>query len=129
VLWLYDVTETRAEIARLSGEGDRLCGAIVALSALIEAAPFPMWHRGPDLRLALVNAAYVRSVEGASAEDVIARGLELVEGQDGAGPLAAPAAAGAGGEATARTVPATIAGERRTIRVVDVPLGPAGVAG
>ena len=40
--------------------------ALDALSGLIEAAPFPIWHRGPDLRLAMVNSAYVAAVE---AED------------------------------------------------------------
>src|SRR3546814_7143122 len=54
--------------------------AFEALTGLIEAAPLPMWYRGPDLRLAMVNSAYVRAVEGGGAEDVVARGIELVEG-------------------------------------------------
>jgi len=129
VLWFFDATEERAEIVRLGGEAERLTQAIDGLSALIEAAPFPMWYRGPDLRLALVNAAYVRAVEGEDAADVVARGLELVEAHGGMGPLAAPAAAREEKRAGIRTVPATIAGERRMIRIVDVPLGESGVAG
>lgn len=129
VLWLFDTTDSQEEIARLREGGLRLTRALDSLSALIEAAPFPMWHRGPDLRLAVVNSNYVDAVEGADAADVIARGLELVEATDGIGPMAAAAAARDGGEPLVRTVPATIAGERRMVRIVDVPLGEAGVAG
>jgi len=129
VVWLFDATDTQEEIALLRDNGARLGRALESLSALIEAAPFPMWHRGPDLRLALVNSNYVDAVEGQDAVDVIARGLELVDATDGMGPMAAAAAARDSGEPLARTVPATIAGERRMVRIVDVPLGDAGVAG
>ena len=128
-LWLFDATDSETEIARLRAEAGRLGGAIEGLSALIEAAPFPMWHRGPDLRLALVNSAYVTAVEGESAADVVARGLELVEGKGGKGPLAAAAAVRESGRIATRTAPATIGGTRRMIRIVDVPIGDAGVAG
>lgn len=130
VLWLYDNTDSEEEIARLRDGAGRLARALESLSALIEAAPFPMWHRGPDLRLALVNGRYVEAVEGRDAAEVISRGLELVEAaSDGIGPMAAAAAARDGAEPRVRTVPATIAGERRMVRIVDVPLGEAGVAG
>jgi signal transduction histidine kinase len=129
LLWFFDTTDTRREIEKLTSDLDRVTGALESLSALIEAAPFPMWHRGPDLRLALVNSAYVRAVEGESAADVIARGLELVEPHSGKGPLSAAAASRDTGAISLRTAPATIAGERRMIRIVDVPMGPAGVAG
>lgn len=129
VLWLFDATDSQEEMARLRDGSLRLTRALDSLSALIEAAPFPMWHRGPDLRLAVVNSNYVDAVEGVDAADVIARGLELVEATDGMGPMAAAAAARDGAEPQVRTVPATIAGERRMVRIVDVPLGEAGVAG
>ena len=129
VLWFSDATDSQREIERLTQEAARTARAVEGLSALIEAAPFPMWHRGPDLRLALVNSAYVSAVEAQSAADVVARGLELVEATGGKGPLAAAAAARDEGEVSIRTAPATIAGERRTLRIVDVPLGEAGVAG
>jgi signal transduction histidine kinase len=129
LLWIFDATESEEEILRLDTERERLAEALDALAGLIEAAPIPMWHRGPDLRLSLVNSAYVRAVDGANAHDVIARGLELIEGQGPGSPIAAAAAARDEGEATVRTVPATIGGERRTLRVVDVPLGRSGIAG
>ncbi|HEY0270259.1 MAG TPA: ATP-binding protein [Sphingomonas sp.] len=129
LLWIFDATDSEEEIARLDGERAELAGAIDALAGLIEAAPIPMWHRGPDLRLSLVNSAYVRAVDGVDAGDVIARGLELIEGQGAGSPIAAAAAARDEGEAATRILPATIGGERRTLRVVDVPLGPSGIAG
>jgi signal transduction histidine kinase len=129
-LWFFDATDTRREIETLSTDLERVTGALDSISALIEAAPFPMWLRGPDLRLALVNSAYVRAVEGESAEEVVSRGLELVEPHGGRGPLVAAAASRDTGAISMRTAPATIAGERRMIRIVDVPMGAGGsVAG
>ena len=49
------------------------------LTHLIEAAPFPMWYRGPDLSLGLVNSAFVEAVEARDAAEVIARGSELID--------------------------------------------------
>ncbi len=129
VIWVFDATASENEIARLSAESKRLGTAFDSLALLIEAAPIPMWHRGPDLRLTLVNRAYVKAVDAASAEDTVSRGLELVEASAGVGPIAAAAAARDSGEIRARTVPATLGGQRRSVRIVDVPLGDAGVAG
>ncbi len=129
IIWVFDATESQAEIGRLGHEVDRLTRAFEALSRLIEAAPIPMWHRGPDLRLTLVNRAYVEAVDATDAEEVIGRGVELVETGRGLSPMAAAAAARDAGEISARDVPATINGQRRSMRVVDVPLGTSGVAG
>lgn len=128
-LWFFDMTDSQTEIARLSGEAEAMTRAFSTLTGLLEAAPFPMWHRGPDFRLAMVNTAYVRAVEAESAADVIERGLELVDAGGGPTPMAAAAAARAKGEPTSRVVPATINGERRALRIVDVPLGDTGIAG
>jgi signal transduction histidine kinase len=99
------------------------------LSGLIEAAPFPIWHRGPDLALAMVNSAYVEAVEAEGALAVIRAGIELVDEGEGRNAIEQAAEVREKGEALARTVPATIAGERRMMRVVEVPLGRDGVAG
>jgi signal transduction histidine kinase len=129
VLWIFDATESQSEIAGLRDDIARYRAALEALSGVIEAAPMPIWHRGPDQRLTLVNSQYVHAVDGASAAQVIEQGTELIEPQDGLTPASAAAKAAEGGRALARLVPATIDGERRMIRVVDVPLGPGGVAG
>ncbi|HYD13826.1 MAG TPA: ATP-binding protein [Allosphingosinicella sp.] len=129
LLWFIDVTEAEEASAALAGRLERRSAALDALSGLLEAAPFPMWHRGPDLKLAMVNGAYVRAVEGEDAGDVIRAGIELTDDTDGLGPEAAAARVRDGQEAVIRTVPATISGERRMMQVVEVPLGQGGVAG
>ena len=129
VLWIFDATDSQSEIQALKSKVEQLRDALEALAGLVEAAPFPMWHRTPDMRLSLVNAAYVRAVDGKSAAEVIAQGTELVETVGGLSPESAAQQALSESHAVERMVPATIDGERRTMRVVDVPLGDAGVAG
>ncbi len=129
VLWFLDTTESQDEINRLQRETSRLRSAFDALTALIEASPMPMWYRGPDLRLLMVNTAYVRAVEGEDSEDVVARGLELVEGAGLGGPLANAAIARDTQLPQTAAMPATIGGNRRMLRLHDVPLPTGGVAG
>jgi signal transduction histidine kinase/PAS domain-containing protein len=129
LLWFTDATAAEEQATSLRSEVERVTGALDALSALIEAAPFPMWYRGPDLRLAMVNTAYVAAVEADNAMAAIKAGIELVEEADGRNPLSHAALVRERGEATERMVPATVAGERRMMRVVEVPLGETGVAG
>src|SRR3546814_5313480 len=76
-----------------SEEKDLLAQALESLAGVIEAAPMPMWHRNPDLRLSLVNSAYVHSVDAKDAAEVISNGMELVEPMDGVTPMAAAASA------------------------------------
>ena len=129
VVWTLDTTDSEGELARLRGEVEQLTIAFDALTGLIEAAPLPRWYRGADMRLAMVNTAYVRAVEGADAADVIARELELVEGSGRGGPRAGAKAAKASGKPQLEILPATIGGERRSLQVHDVPLPTGGVAG
>ena len=126
LLWFADATESEGQIAALQGRLDRRTAALDALSRLIEVAPFPMWHRGPDLALTMVNSAYVAAVEADDAAAVVEGGVELLEE---AGEEAAPAAAADASGPSQRTVPVTIAGERRMMRIVEVPLGNDGTAG
>ncbi|HEX4736186.1 MAG TPA: ATP-binding protein [Allosphingosinicella sp.] len=127
LLWFIDMTENQEASAGLEARVERLSGALDALTGLLEAAPFPMWYRGPDLKLAMVNSAYVAAVEAESADSVVRDGIELVD--EGEAAAAQAALARETGGPHARTVPATIAGERRTLQLVELPLGESGVAG
>ncbi len=127
LLWLTDISRAEEEAAGLRARLERRSAALEALSRLIELAPFPMWHRGPDLGLAMVNSAYVAAVEAEDAADVIANGIELIE-EPAESPLA-PGEARGREQAAHRTVPVTVAGERRMMHIVEVPLGTSGVAG
>lgn len=129
LLWL---SESSSAVAELGETAARLAGteqALGALTQLIEAAPFPMWVRGSDLRLALVNRAFVTAVEAPDAAAVVERGIELVEDVGEETALAGAELAQKEGRPIERVHPATIGGERRTMRLVDVPLPGGAVAG
>ena len=129
LLWMFDTSGAEGERLKLAGQLHQTELALDSLTHLIESAPFPMWYRGPDMSLGLVNSAFVAAVEARDAAEVIARGSELIDssGEDGAkaGALAALEA----GKPYVRTQPATIGGERRMLKLVDVPLGTGAVAG
>ena len=129
IIWLFDVSDSQRIITRLSEEASGVSDALDSCLALIEAAPFPMWHRGPDLKLALVNSAYVAAVEGHSAEEVVTRGVELIDAAEGRPPRATALAARDSGRIKTNVIPVTLSGQRRMMRIVDVPMGEHGVAG
>jgi len=128
VLWIFDATESQSQIDSLRGEVSDYRQALEALSGVIEAAPMPIWFRSNDGRLQLVNSHYVRAVNAASADEVITQGIELIEPIEGVSARESAAKAADEGHALARTIPVTINTSRRMMRVVDVPLGPQGVA-
>ena len=129
LLWVFDMTATAEEIARLDAERHEAEVAFGELTALIEAAPLPMWYRGPDLRLTMVNSAYAQAVEATSNRDAVTRGIELIEGAGVGGPLAGAVAARDSRQVQIQPMPATIRGERRMLRVFEVPMPDGGVAG
>ncbi len=127
VLWFSDTTSAEAERLKTAQRLAQTEAALDALTHLIESAPFPMWYRGPDLTLGLVNSAFVEAVEGRDAADVIARSSELVGDVDQA--KAAAIAALESGEPHLREEAAIIRGERRLLQIVNVPLPTGAVAG
>ena len=64
LLWFYDTSIGEEDRANLALKLRQTESALDSLAHLIEAAPFPMWYRGPDLKLGLVNSAFVNAVEG-----------------------------------------------------------------
>ena len=129
LLWLFDATAAEAERLKLATHLGRTEAALDALTQLIESAPFPMWYRGPDMSLGLVNSAFVAAVEARDAAEVIALGSELIDRPGDEGARAGAATALEGGRPYIRTQPATIGGERRMLKLVDVPLPTGAVAG
>jgi signal transduction histidine kinase/PAS domain-containing protein len=129
LLWFYDATESETRMGALAEAEAETRRAFDALSGLIEAAPIPMWFRREDLSLLLVNSAYVEAVGGSSAADVVQAGQELVETVDGLTPLAVAARAFESNTPLRRTVTTTIAGTRRAMEIVDLPIRGRGIAG
>ena len=64
LLWFFDTSASEEERSSLALRLRQTEGALDSLTHLIESAPFPMWYRGPDLKLGLVNSAFVEAVEG-----------------------------------------------------------------
>ena len=129
LVWVFDFTESHGEMARLRAAAARATGDFAALVGLIEAAPMPMWFRDADLRLQLVNQAYVDAVGATGAAEVVQGQIELLEPEDGRSPADIARATLQSQDKSERIVAATIHGARRTLRVSDLPLGQEGVAG
>ena len=129
LLWFFDTSAGEEERAKLALRLRQTEAALGSLTHLIEAAPFPIWYRGPDFRLGLVNSAFVNAVEGADASDVIDRNLELIDAEGDDGASATARQAHDSGQIVSRMQPAIIRGERRMLRIVNVPLSTGAVAG
>ncbi len=129
LLWFFDSTESLRELERRAQELDEARSAFSALAGLIEAAPIPMWHRRPDMNLHFVNHAYVEAVGVTDGLQVVEEGIELLEPENGKSAAVYAAEAAAEGVQKERIVSATLNGERRQLRVFDIPLGASGVAG
>ena len=129
LLWFFDTSTGEEERSRLALRLRQTEAALNSLTHLIEAAPFPMWYRGPDLKLALVNSSYVHAVEVAEASEVIEKGFELIDAEGDDGAVATARQAQESGRIVSRMQPAILRGERRMLRIVNVPLSTGAVAG
>src|SRR3954467_697439 len=129
LLWFFDTSAGEEERSKLALRLRQTEGALNSLTHLIEAAPFPMWYRGPDLKLGLVNSAFVHAVEGKDAADVIERCSELIDAEGEESAIATARSAQETGRIISRMQPAIIRGERRMLRIVNVPLSTGAVAG
>ncbi len=129
MVWFFDFSDSQSELSRLRVETARARDDFAALVGLIEAAPMPMWFRGPDLRLRLVNSAYVEAVGATGAAAVVEGQIELVETAEGLTAAQVADQARMKNAPVERVVSATVGRQRRTLRVSDLPLGEEGVAG
>jgi len=129
LVWFFDFSDSQSELSRLRADAARARNDFAALVGLIEAAPMPMWFRGQDTRLRLVNSAYVAAVGAASAEAVVDGQIELIEAADGLSAAQIADQARKRDMPVERIVSATVGGQRRALRVSDLPLGEEGVAG
>jgi signal transduction histidine kinase len=129
LLWFFDTSAGEEERSRLALRLRQTEAALNSLTHLIEAAPFPMWYRGPDLKLGLVNSAFVHAVEANDAGEVIERGFELIDAEGENSASASAREAQETGRIVSRMQPAILHGERRMLRIVNVPLSTGAVAG
>jgi signal transduction histidine kinase len=129
LLWFFDLTDNLQEWEKVKGESEEARAAFTSIAGLIEETPLPMWHRGPDLRLNFVNKAYVEAVGAEDGNQAVEDGIELIEPVGGATAMSFAAKAQSANKTSERIVSSTVDGKRRQMRVFDIPLGEAGVAG
>ena len=133
LVWVFDFSDSEAELRRLRADAAQAQARFAGLSGLIEAAPIPMWFRGNDRRLLLVNAAYVAAVGGRNADTVVESQTELVEVANGKSAADFAFEARRRKEPVERVVAATVVtpkgNQRRSLRVTDLALGADGIAG
>jgi signal transduction histidine kinase len=126
VMRIRDVSGDRLEAVRLRELLARRLSELDAFRAMLDAVADPAWMRDADGKLAWVNAAYTRAVEAKDATDAAQRGIELLERTT----REASAQKRAEGAAWRGRAPAIVAGSRRTLDIVDVPVetGSIGIA-
>ncbi len=79
VMRIREVSGDRLERIRAEEQYGRLAGEMAALQAVLDAVPHQIWLRYADGRLAWVNKAYAEAVECRHPNEVIGKGLELID--------------------------------------------------
>lgn len=110
------LAEEKAAAARQGTDPSELEAQTLALRALVETLPHPIWVRDADGKIVWVNEAYARAVEAKSSADAARAGAELLD-TDGRRQLAETRARGISARAK---LAAVVAGERRVLDVVEV---------
>jgi signal transduction histidine kinase len=67
----------RRNVAALANDAHKLGKQVERLSAVLDAAPLPVWLRSADGKLAWVNQAYVASVDAPDGDVVVKAGIEI----------------------------------------------------
>ncbi|MBV8850072.1 MAG: PAS-domain containing protein [Methylobacteriaceae bacterium] len=117
VMRIRDVSGDRLELIGLRERFAETKAIADALRTMLDAIAEPVWMRDAAGKLTWLNSAYLRAVEAAKSEDVLARHVDLLEKQD----REAAAATLRSGQIWRAQVQAVVAGERHTLDVVDVP--------
>ena len=113
-----ELTGDRRSFAELKEQALFVVTELAAFRALADALPFPLWRRNRIGRLTWVNPAYTHAVEAASPEAVLSSGVELL-------PARARDAIRESHRAGAPyfdSAAAIVAGQRRRLQILDVPI-------
>jgi signal transduction histidine kinase len=126
ILRLRQVSGIKYELAELAQRHRKQIDDTAAMRALIEAISAPVWHRNAAGKLVFVNQAYARAVEAKDSAEAVNRGIELFDRGARTELLGAHEAA----QPYSGRLAAVVAGERRSLDVVTVPVtrGSAGIA-
>ncbi|KPH79811.1 histidine kinase [Bosea vaviloviae] len=126
VIRLREVSGERAQVLALRAELERVSTDHKALAGLLTGLPQPAWTRNPEGRLTWCNAAYARAVEAADGIEAVRNGLELLDRSEREGASRARRE----GQPFSARAPAIVAGQRRTLDILELPtpMGFAGIA-
>src|SRR5205823_2290458 len=113
-----ELTGERRSFAELKEQAVYIVNEMTGLRAVADLLPFPLWRRNRLGRLTWVNAAYVRAVEGASQDSVLTSGIELLPSRT----REAIREAERTGASYRDTAVAIVAGERRRLEILDMPI-------
>ncbi len=122
-LWLTDPAVRMAEDGSIIGAVRERTTDLHGSHTLLDRAPLPAWRRGADLNLVWVNKAFAQAVEAKSQQDALKSQVEL----DGAAKKIAETAASSQNISDGRVV-VNVHGERRVLRVIEMPMHGAGEA-
>lgn len=129
VVWFSDLSDTAERLRAMEEERRTELERSQAARAIIDQAPVPLWRRDANLKLVEVNGAYARAVDAATPAAAVEAGAELLAGPLSTGAHAAARQVLESGEMMVREETAIIDGERRRLRIAEVPLKSGGVAG
>ena len=131
LVWVFDFSDSESELVQLRDEAARARGDFAALvgadrgRADADVVPRARWRAAAGQ-----SAPMSRGRRGAAREAVVEAGIELVEPRRRADRRAGRACRPPPSKLPIeRMVAATIGGQRRALRVSDLPLGDEGVAG
>ncbi|MGL4634985.1 MAG: ATP-binding protein [Beijerinckiaceae bacterium] len=79
VMRVREVSGDRLEKLKAEENYGRLAGEMAALHAVLDAVPQPVWLRYPDGRLAWVNRSFAEAVDCRHPNEVISKGMELID--------------------------------------------------
>ena len=119
LLWVRDVTEGAAAIADLGRRLADLASDASHVRGLLDALSVPVWLRGDDLSLMVVNRAYANAVDAASPEAVVAAQIELASDVQVREARALAARARAAGEPRSESFHLVLGGHRRLTSITE----------
>ncbi|WP_119275124.1 sensor histidine kinase [Taklimakanibacter deserti] len=78
-LRLRPLAGERRQVTELAYDARRLGKQVERLSAVLDAAPFPIWLKDTNGETIWVNDSYIKAVEAADVDAVIANRIEIVD--------------------------------------------------
>ncbi len=120
-----------ADVTALAAEREARREAMIRANhaeQVLDALPVPAWYRDQSLALVWCNTAYAAMVE-ANPATAVAQRLELASGGKPEQPLRLAARAKAQGRIEEEVRHLVVGGDRRAIRVLEMPLASGGMIG